>query len=226
LDHYKINFKQATSFFLFHFSTFTKSSASLFLTPIKPSLMKSILCFALCISMMSCSGQLDKNEYVKWVQSYENGLHVRKEWSQFVFDLQYQPSDFLALTNSERTRETSSSSKSSPLQYYLLTISCKDPQYDILTYDVANITEKQQRVYYYSYLFQQDIFLEEAGSRFPCVLFHFEQAGMNSGRKFLLGFDAPVEEEGESTLVVQSSQFGSLPIKITVTKQNIPKVKI
>jgi hypothetical protein len=172
--------------------------------------------------LSSCSHQLEKRDYIRWVNSYDNGLHVKEEYGDFVFDLQHEPADYHSLV-----RNDGSTTKSDDLQYYILKIGLKDPAQDLLLYNVNDLAGKQQNLYYYSYLFQNDIFLEEASEKHPCVLFHFEQNDLLKTRTFILGFEnsqnEPVEE---SKLIIQSPQFGSLPVKIQILKHGVSSLKL
>jgi hypothetical protein len=185
----------------------------------------------LCLFLFSCSRTLDRQSYVEWVRDYKNGLHVSKTFGEFTFDVQYQPQDLIFL---QRVSESSTDdamtrrNDGSPIQYYLLKISAFDGQADLLTHDVANETEKQQKLYYLSYQFQDDLFLEEKGELRPCALYHFERSSVTSRgeRTFVLGFEGADRTSEEATLVIKSDVFSSLPIKIKVSKNNIPSLAI
>lgn len=181
------------------------------------------LAIMFCILLASCSRTLEREEYVRWVEDYTNGLHIQKAAAGFVFDLQYLPAAYRSLLNSPSGTPTSAEQG---MQYYTLKIDLKDSPGDIISYHVRDISEKQQRLYYFSYLFQNDLYLEEAGEKIPCVLFHFEQSDLQTSRTFVLGFETSGETLEESSLVIDSQQFDSLPIKIKVSKQNIPVLKL
>jgi hypothetical protein len=183
-------------------------------------------CFLLCcLFLSSCKETLDRSAFINWVHDYRNGLHVKKIVSEFVFDLQYKPSQYIALMST-----TPSVSADPVLEYYTLNISLKDPSVDFINYNVNDSDAKQKKVYYFSYLFQDDIFLEEAGGRMPCVLFHFEQSDLKKSRTFVLGFEkskSALDGSGDETrLVIDSPYFTSLPIKIKISKASIPELKI
>jgi hypothetical protein len=168
-----------------------------------------------------CSNQLGQEEYIHWVRSYDNGLHVQKEVDIYKFDLQYQPLSYLQLLNRGNSVD---SSPSDSMQYYVLRIGMVKDGHDIITYQVQNAVEKQQRLYYFSYLFQNSIYLEDNGVKFPCSLFHFEQSDMDRARTFVLGF--PKSNGEEPSLVVDCPMFGSLPVKIKIHRHDIPTVKL
>jgi hypothetical protein len=183
------------------------------------------ICSAL-ILMTSCSRELEKEEYVKWVKDPKNGLHTVKESGGFVFDLQFQPEDYVWLQSGGQT-ERNVANQSDNIQHYLLTISLVNPELDLINNNMNDSSEKQEKLYYFSYLFQNDIQLDENGKLLPCVLFHFEKnQDLKGGRTFLLGFESSESKKREAKVVIQSEQFGSLPIRIKVNKENIPTLKI
>jgi hypothetical protein len=194
----------------------------------KPDKAIAVVFLITCIS--GCSGKLDRTEYVRWVCDYENNLHVRKGYQDFVFDVQYSPADLVWL---QRTRVVDQShyqeekKEIENMQYYTLNISISGDDVDIVDYGVSDMAERQRKLYYFSYLFQQDIKLEDGGEEVPCVLFHFERpVDLKNSRTFMLGFENRHKDSKEARVVITSPHFGSLPIKIKVSKDNIPTLVI
>jgi len=171
--------------------------------------------------MLSCSKNLEKDDYIRWVRDYSNGLHVVKRASPYSFDLQYQPAEYLSVIT-----DGSVAQPQNDLQYYTLKINVDDPTIDIIQHQATDAANKQQLIYYYSYLFEQDIFLEEDSLKMPCVLYHAEQTDLRKTRTFVLAFENTKVTSEETVLVIQSPHFGSLPIKIRVSKKNIPTLKL
>jgi hypothetical protein len=187
---------------------------------IKPIPISAIF-FAL-VCLISCTPNLDRTEYIKWVQDYENGLHTRKTFSEFIFDVQYQPGPYLALL-----KQQTPIADGETLEYYTLRISLSDPTTDIIGYNAHSHTEKQERLYYFSYLFQHDLYLEVEGRRIPCVLFHSESTDLKKVRTFVLGFEGGGNITSDDvTFIINSPKFNALPIRIKIRQQDIPTVKI
>jgi len=179
-------------------------------------LLLGVICFVLVVS---CSRSLERDEYARWVKDYNNGLHVRKKFSEFVYDVQYQPIQYLSLQSSEPLERN--------LHYFVLKISLEDPAYDLISYQAASPEELQQRLYYFSYHFQEDLQLEQDGQLTPCVLFHFEQSDLRSDRTFVLGFERlPNPESTQLRLMIQSPLLSTLPIKINTNVGDIPSLKL
>jgi len=172
------------------------------------------VCWLFSFGVAACSLALDEKEYISFVRDLENGLHVIKEVNEFVFDVQYQPMDYLAISRNPNDLQPDNS-----LQYYLLNVGVKGSKIDIEHYKATNEAELQQTRYYFSYHFQNDIQLEERGQVLPCLLFHAEQSLKEGNFKtFVLAFENKFPDSEESKLVITSDLFGSLPVKIKILK--------
>jgi len=187
--------------------------------------------FACVVILTSCSSsKLERDDYISWIEDCNNGLHVRKDVGDYIFDLQYEPGDYVYLKNREKgvVPDTSlSSNTKSDFQYYLLSISAAKGKEDFINFGISSSEEKQRKLYYFSYQFEQDIFLEENGEKYPCLLFHFERpVDLKNERTFLLGFRNPRVDSKEAKIVIQSEWFGSLPISMKVSKDKIPALEI
>lgn len=170
--------------------------------------------------LSGCTRELSPEAYVEWVRDYENGLHVREHVNEFVFDLQYKPDDLVKLERSKNVTQDS-------LTYFTLRIGTPH-QLDLLQYGAAGPTDVQQNLYYYSYLFQDNIFIEYKGVKFPCVLYHFERsADSKSMHVFNLGFEAPTFGDDDTIhLEITSGKLYSLPIRLKIIPHNVPKLQI
>jgi hypothetical protein len=176
---------------------------------------------------MSCTPRLGREEFVGWVQSYEHGLHVKQVFSEYEFDVQYQPNAYRALLRNPNITEAEYAQEQDgdALQYYTLTISLQDKNTDFLNYGISTMEEKQQKLYYYSYNFQDDIHLEEGGKTFPCALYHFERsADVSNSRTFVLAFEKADEVSKTARLVINGESFGTPPVHIEIEKNTLPTV--
>lgn len=170
---------------------------------------------AVACLIFSCVSR-DGEEFVKWVRDYDNGLHVKQNSGEFLLDLQYQPGKYLKIIQGI---EHQTDTLHDGIQHYLLTIDLQSDNQNIVEYNCHTPEDMQRKLYYFSYLFQNDITLEENGNILPCVLFHFERsADLKKSRTFLLGFENHDKESEEARLVINSQHLGSLPIKIKVLK--------
>lgn len=183
------------------------------------------------IFLAGCNSKLDSNQYIKWVRDTENQLHVKTSASNFVFDVQYQPADYILLQRAggqiDKNRYASLREEVQSIQYYTLTISVADEKTDFIDFNVHDLSEKQRKLYYFSYEFQNDIQVMEDGKLLPCVLFHFERpVDLKPARTFVLGFENLNPQSKESTLQISSRYLGGEPVKIKIVKENIPTLEL
>jgi hypothetical protein len=179
---------------------------------------------------LSCNSPLSEREYAHWIRDYSNGLHVRETIDGFVFDVQYQPSEYLFIANADRNSNTAvvaGAADAATIQQYVLTIATSNEGEDFISAGVSDVAEKQQKLYYFSYQFQNDITLEENGKVLGCVLYHFELSSHRRGeRAIVLGFEQQKTPGDNVQLVIRSQYFGSLPIRINISKKNIPAIQL
>ena len=170
--------------------------------------------------LFACTSRLDKAAYAAWVSDYDNGLHVRYEKADFIFDVQYQPQDYLRLQGREDLPEDG-------LQHILLSIQGKNSSQDVIRRGVTTDEEVRQRLYYFSYLFQNDIALQEGNRKTPCVLFHYEHpVDITKPHTFVLGFEKTGTTAMMCRLVIDTPYISDLPVKINISKANIPVLSL
>jgi hypothetical protein len=185
--------------------------------------MLSVACLAAVI--WSCSGSLSKDEYGQWITDYDNGLHVKTEQGDFRYDVQYVPAEW-------KNFQTASYSESEPdstdgLQYYMLTVGSTVEGMDLVDFGISSLEEKQRKLYYFSYLFQDDISLLDGDELLPCVLYHFEKdAAIRKTRTFMLGFERTAAGSEEVKLKINSPWLGAAPVSIHISKRNIPHLTL
>lgn len=170
----------------------------------------------------ACGSEISREDYLEWITSYTNGLHVRKNVDEFVFDLQYKPAELVAAEQRGNLAVASGS-----LQYFTLKIGDLNER-GLIRHNAYDAATLQQNLYYFSYLFQNSIFIEYGGVKYPCVLYHFEQSPDSKKMAvFNLGFDAPsFEEDVPLYLEISSDKLYSLPVRLKVTLNNVPKLQL
>ena len=194
--------------------------------------IEQAILLATIVCLSGCTGALDPEDYVAWVRDYDNELHVREEYNDFVFDLQYTPSDYIWLQRYGDIRvpqhEYEAQRKEiEQMQYYTLTISVKGSAKDLIDYLASDEKQKDHKMYYFAYGFQEDIKLHENGDQLPCALFHFEKpVQFNNACTFVLGFENPRNTQAEARLMISSSQFSAAPIEIKISKEQIPVLSL
>lgn len=173
------------------------------------------------VFITSCQPTNKSEKHKQWVTDYQNGLHVTKKLNGYYFDLQYLPNSYMQMTADGNESEAASTPKEDPLQYYQLTIGLEDEKLDFIDYQSQSTPDKQRKLYYYSFGFQNDIRLQTSMGTKPCVLFHFERSmNLKAGRTFLIAFEDNDIKKEEVKLVIDSPWISSLPIKIKILKDN------
>lgn len=178
--------------------------------------LKIVVVFVV-VALLSCSQTLPERDYIKWIRSYENGLHINRMQAPFVFDVQYLPLEYRQLTGNV---------SNAGFECLTIDIYVNDPSKSILNHEVNDPTEISKRQYYFSYQFQDAISLEVQGRKYPCTLFHFEQTELSNKQKFIVGFEIPECDATSYLLEINSPFFGSLPVRMTVHKKDLPKLKV
>lgn len=177
----------------------------------------------------ACGQKMDRKEYIEWVQDYSNGLHVKKNVNHYIFDVQYLPPAYRWFqVHRDKSSDTPMEMQFSKdgLQYYLLKIGFADGKTDLIKGVAKDKKIWEKRAYYFSYRFQQHLYLEEDGRKLPCELFHFEKAfDLRPERTFVLGF-ASGQGMKEINMVINSPAFDTGPVKIPISKMNIPKPEL
>ncbi len=181
-------------------------------------------------TLAACSTKLEPREYMAWVESYDHGLHIKQTSGPFVFDLQYKPSAYVLLQQEGlqvSPVKLGQASLETEMQHYTLTLGLADGKGDFLDYQAGNYVEQQQKLYYFSYLFQNDIYMEEGGKKQPCLLFHFERSyDLKPSRTFVLGFESPSKGIAPAQIVIHSPWLKTGPVKLLIEKKNTPTVKL
>jgi hypothetical protein len=189
------------------------------------------LVLALFITCAACNKPLPPDQYLKWVSDQEHGLHREKVIGDISLDVQYEPYEYMLIKQGEYNSgvQKKLSKAKDDLLYFKLKLSANDRKSDIFKYNVSSEQELYQRLYYFSYKFQEDVHLESGGKIIPCKLFHFERSyDLTSERSFLLAFDNKNINE-DITLVIEPRELETGPVKIKFDKedfQSIPQIKI
>jgi hypothetical protein len=174
--------------------------------------------FAVGVSaMQACRPQPGDDDYARWVQDYENGMHVKYSQNELAFDLQFQPSEYVWVQQNGRFNKTAFEEQRvdfNRMQYFKLSIYSKDGTTDVVKHlAMGDVQRNGELLYYFSYRFQNDMYIEEGSRRWPCVLFHYEQHGT---RSFVLGFQKDDEPITDAVFTIDSPVLDTVPVRIKV----------
>jgi hypothetical protein len=170
-------------------------------------------------------------DYVTWVKSVDHGLYKEKTIDDLSFSAQFKPYEYIACLE-ERTpqmKESVLKKKKSELEdmvYIDLKIGIKNGEGELLKQDLTCAKEYSDRINYFSFQMQKDIYLVSNKDTIPCSLFHFERAyDVAPYSVFLLGFSKTNKtEKSDMTLVFHDNTFHKGIIKISFIADDLVKI--
>ena len=183
-----------------------------------------------CAGLTSCNTPDTPHEYINYIQDTGNGLHKITATDEYILDVQYEPAAYKLLKEArgkvlpDNVEEELMSMKD--MHYYTLRLgtTTPGPDGDLVHYKAEDQQTYSDKLYYFSYRFQQDITLEQDGKVYPCVLYHFERFHDVKGhRNFLLGFEAQPDWKNTVTLAIDSEKLGLQDVKIAFNLDDIPE---
>lgn len=195
-------------------------------------LLSCIMLFVISV-FFSCKKSLDPKSYIHWVKDEVNGLHLQKKIAPLKVDLLYTPIDYQIINNLKletipNTLYKEELKRLGNFQYYHLKLSILESngKIDVGNYQVTTMTEQQKRLGYLSFGMQKDIYLVEKEDTLPCIVYHYEQGyDIKPERSFLLAFEGREAYKNETkTFVLNSSVFGTGPIKIQIEASNLSNI--
>jgi hypothetical protein len=185
--------------------------------------------FFICLFAMSCTKKkLNKKDYLQYIENEDNGLRASRIMGDVKYTLQYKPIDYVLLKeNNSNAQQTAVDLKG--MQYYTLSYSLVKNDKDILRYDLSEENEYYQRVNYFSYGLQNDLYLVDGSDTLLCKLFNYVRSyGLSPRVDVVIGFNTtPKKAIEEKQLVLEDKMFNGGIIKLKVTKkdlENIPEL--
>ena len=152
----------------------------------------------------------------------------------FIFTLQYKPSDYILLKeNNLATLDMNKWEKEKKeiegLIQLNLKIESKDSNKEMLQIGATSVQEYTERIQYFSYDAQKDIFLIDGKDTLPCILYHFERSynlapysnlvlGFKSSKKFgedqqdkIISFDDQALRQGKINFIIKATNLKNIP---------------
>jgi len=176
------------------------------------------------------SRELTPIEYVQWVRDERNGLRISKQEGAYIYELQYQPVEYLVVLQ-ERSEKIKASTlkeeaeKRGDLQYFTFKMSTTKGK-GILSDKDLFIENKD--IYLLSGL-QQDIMLAEGKDTLECVMLHFEASNnLVPYDQCVLAFEKSENPASDITFLFRTRKYADGWVKIPVKRENInriPKLK-
>lgn len=175
--------------------------------------------------------KLRTEQYINWIEDADNGLRVTKSIGEVTLSLQYKPMEYILAK--EQMQESMNGEEKEKrinelgnMQYYNLTYSLAGNSGDILKYNLGDASEYQERIYYFSFHMQEDIFMIEGNDTLPCELFHFERYyGLSPKLSFSLGFKN-TGNKTDKQVIIDDNIYGSGPVKFIIALKDIQNIPL
>lgn len=193
-------------------------------------------CFVLLLLMAtvachkSSKQQYGQEDYIAGLKS-ETANVLTKTIGDVTYNLIYKPADYVMLMeNKNLNKELFDSIKGDyrKMEYYTLELVISNFNDEILKYKTGSPEEYNQKVDYYSFRFQQDVFEVIEKDTLRCMSYHFERNyGISPKIRFNLAFAASVSE-ADRTVYINDRYLGTGPVKMTFSKKdldNLPELK-
>lgn len=145
----------------------------------------------------SCSSNsLNKENYIKWVESERNGLTKRHIERGLEYIITYCPVDYM-IAKEFKCREVSKATYEKRkkdllgFEYFKLRIQNSDSKEEVLLHGLSNQQEYTERVDYLSYGFDENLFIvrNDFKDTVPAALYHFERTyGVAPYIDFIISF--------------------------------------
>lgn len=176
----------------------------------------------------SCSKkELHSNDYVKFVEDESNGLRVSKNIGEVNYMIQYKPIEYILLRENNNNGDIKKRKEDlGGMQYYTLTYSLVKNNKDILKFNLTSPDEYYERVNYFSFGLQNDIYLVDGKDTLDCKLFNYVRSyGLSPKADFVLAFDKSKQTKTtDKLMVIEDKIFGGGIIKIKISKEDIENI--
>lgn len=200
--------------------------------------MKFLLIISLVLSFSSCSNELSKNEYLKYLQDPENGLVKIVEINNIQIKCEYKPSDYVVLNQLSKQLETEKTITNTKdllseaddfITFYIKLSSTKEN--DFLKTDLLNKDQYYKRLNYYNSEIENDLILVQGKDTLQSNYTYLERNfGIGNESTLIVGFVKNKEKASENFSLILNEQalnLGQIKFDFLSEKINkVPKVKI
>lgn len=175
--------------------------------------------------------EVSVQEYIVWVEDEKNGLKVRKEVGEFIFELQYKPSAYLAAVQNRKKNRINKAQVDaySGLDHYNLKILSKDSDVEMLRVGAGSEGVYQERINYFSFDAQKDLKLTIGADSYECILYHFERSyDLAPFCNLVLGFPGkkPSEKQQNRLITFDDKMLGVGKINLLIKANDIESIPL
>lgn len=184
---------------------------------------------AIVISSFGCHPQqLAPDDYIRWVESESNGLHMKHSVNGITFRLQYKPHLYILLKQYQGhiPDVQNELQQLAGLQYYDFSVSSSTGE-TLLEGGDPDDQKSDSQVEYFTSNIKKNICLVENGDTLPCELSYFERNyGAAEGNLLVLGFreNSPASGPADRTFIYHDDVFNSGQVKLVLQGSSIAAV--
>jgi hypothetical protein len=185
--------------------------------------------FGIVISSFGCHPQqLAPDDYLRWVESESNGLHLKHTVNGITFRLQYKPHLYILLKQHQGhiPDVQNELQQLAGLQYYDFSVSSSSGE-TLLEGGDPDDQKSDSQVEYFTSNIKRNICLVENGDTLPCELSYFERNyGAAEGNLLVLGFreNSPASGPADRTFIYHDDVFNSGQVKLVLQGSAIASV--
>ena len=196
--------------------------------------MKNIIIPVLALILLSScktkhflgKDKLSPVEYVQWIENKENGLKVSWKDEAYLYELQYQPVEYLAVRQTRSQQITSAAlkegvQKRGDLLYFTFKMWDENGR-GILSDKDLEIENKS------SYLLsglQNDMMLLAGKDTLHCVMLHFESANnLIPYDQCVLAFEPAANDKEDIVFLFRTDKYKEGWVRMTIKRENIKKI--
>lgn len=184
-----------------------------------------ILSFGMISILSSCRpGKLSPEAYIQWVEDPGNGLQMTREMGGFRITARMMPEQYWDLKQGADKNEIADESDAK-IRYFQLRIEPKDDDTEVLKAGINDEQTYQERLTYFKYGMQKDLYLVQGSDSLKAILYHYEQSfGLTPFTTSLIAFEDEIGYPGSQTLVLDDQNLGIGPVKFSFSQATLTQI--
>lgn len=197
--------------------------------------INNFIWFLLFTVLVSCVKTESKKELLQedYINEIKNNASLiqEKKIGSISYKLVYKPAEYVMLKENKNIKSEdfkNSLIQYKKMEYYTLEISIKDFNDEVMKYQTASESEYSEKLDYYNFKFQQDIFQVIGNDTTYCQAYYFERNyGLSPKIRFNFAFDASTRQDNR-TICVDEKYLNSGTLKFVIdynTIKALPNLK-
>ena len=181
----------------------------------------------ICLLSVSCTKKkVSGLDYIRYIENEDNGLKVSRNIDGIKYSVMYKPVDFVLLKENRNDNLKEKREDLIGMQYYTLSYSLITNDKDILKAKLNSKDEYFERVNYFSFGLQNDVFLVDGKDTLKCKLFNYVRSyGLSPRADFIMAFETKTKKTIEDKrIVIEDKIYGGGIINLKIAKKDIENI--